>query len=693
MTIAGLNLPLQVPWERMCVSQDMLESDVCSEDHLPKWRSSIAVWRYVPEEEYQIYTGRKIVYLKVTATITGYQPRDKELEGRFRGPPKSRTDVDSILDSFMPCTGAIVQVTIGPHDTHDVKLVDYPYFMDFQPKKRELYEMATDTQERISRSLEETKVGKASGTAQSQEVLDVDQGYSSGGSGGVSVVGTGAGGSSSAAAQGQWGSKHLSSDQLSVNRSSDESRERRETQSHTTQLSQMYNLLDSYHVGTNRAVFLISPRPHVLDEPSGLVKGPRPVDGIQEFFLVVNQPKDQEHLCVSVRLDTGHLTTVPILDFERRPAPTVGCEAHPPLPTKEDPSAPEHQLAVLDADDGERVGTFYYACHQTTDHKSNSFNAPSGFLIEDWNELPGRHVDIFGSSQVEITPSGGTLTVTCDATSRRCFFRRWDVDWGYQFHAPDVSGVMLGSSVREVEPLLRSITKTKKIGDKKVLLLTTRGVCCCTDGTELVRGGVLGVGAIDASPDLVRFDKAKVTKTAGVDATHSSGAVAWRGPGNRMAEEIGAVSLSSWERDGPTMTAREANELGARIKEGILRLHSISNAPAVPYVETDLFIHQVQQQLAQSPEGRAILTESVGNLVRGRVGKKLAEHLDRRGASLARGSIVEMPTEQLAEVTGLAPAAARRLKLQALGFSFSGRTDGDEVQDGGDVQEHPATSD
>ena len=125
--------------------------------------------------------------------------------------------------------------------------------MDFQPKKRELYEMATDTKERMSRSVEGLDIRKASGTTQGLEVLDVDQGGSVGG--GVSVFGTG--GNFSTSSQGQWGTKQMSTNEQALARSTDESRERRELSSHTTQISQLYNLFNSYHLGTNRGLFFL----------------------------------------------------------------------------------------------------------------------------------------------------------------------------------------------------------------------------------------------------------------------------------------------------------------------------------------------------------------------------------------------------------------------------------------------------
>src|SRR5579859_6523897 len=178
MAIIGLNLPTDIPWEQVCVTQDMMAIAACEAHHPPKWQTSIAISQYVPEEEYQVYTGRKITYLKVTCSITGFQPRDKEVEGRinFGGVSVQTIDnIDSLLETYLPCTGALIQVAVSPHTKFSgapgATLDKYPYFMDFQPKKRELYEMVTETGERSSRSLESLKVGKASGNSESLEVL------------------------------------------------------------------------------------------------------------------------------------------------------------------------------------------------------------------------------------------------------------------------------------------------------------------------------------------------------------------------------------------------------------------------------------------------------------------------------------------------------------------------------------------
>ena len=331
-----LNLPTDIPWRRICVTRDMLDRVVCDERLPGKWRSSIAVFKYRPPDEYQEFDDYDITYLKVTATIAGYQPLDQEIQGQINWGGvnvESLPGLTDLLNTYNPCHGAILQVVAGPADDDDDIPIDrYPFFIDFEPKKRELFEVATDTHEKQSRSIQAVNVTKSAGSTQSLEVLDVDMGGSVGGQ--ATIFGTGGGFSTSS--QGQWGTKRLNADESMASQSSDVAQEKRETYSFSTQLSQMYHLLDSYHLGTNRAVFFIQPRPHTLEEPSGFVRGPRPVEGIEEFFLIVAQPKRQRDYCVSVRLDTSHLTKTPIMDYDRKTDVSEMANASAPIPTRND---------------------------------------------------------------------------------------------------------------------------------------------------------------------------------------------------------------------------------------------------------------------------------------------------------------------------------------------------------------------
>lgn len=316
-----LNLPTDIPWVRKCVSQDMIDDRLCDVKSPLRWRSSIAVFEYKPEDEFQNYEGMTISYLKVTCTITGYQEDPKEIGLNYRGLKSFWRDQPGIenylevLQKYYACYGAILEVTVGPENTN-TRIENYPYFLDFEPKKRELFELASDTQERMSRSIESLNVTKSAGTTQSTEVFDIDMG--GGGFGIKANVGPIGGAFNYAAPNGQWGTKRMNAEESMSGRSSDVGQEKRETFSHTTQISQMYHQLDSYHIGTNRALFFIHPRPHTIETEHTFVNGPRNIEGIQEFMFVVARPKQVENVCVETYLETGHIGKVPVFETEKR---------------------------------------------------------------------------------------------------------------------------------------------------------------------------------------------------------------------------------------------------------------------------------------------------------------------------------------------------------------------------------------
>jgi hypothetical protein len=76
--------------------------------------------------------------------------------------------------------------------------------------------------------------------------------------------------------------------------------------SHTTSFNQLYQLLNAYHLGTNRCVFLVAPRPHIVTRETGqidfnLLDGPRRLEGIQNFFLVVECPNSSRDCVLPIR--------------------------------------------------------------------------------------------------------------------------------------------------------------------------------------------------------------------------------------------------------------------------------------------------------------------------------------------------------------------------------------------------------
>lgn len=316
-----LSLPTDIPWVRKCVSTDMLDRNLCDRTAPYRWRSSIAVFQYEPDAENQTYDGMVITYLKVSCTITGYQEHPKEigldrtgLRSYWAHSPAIENYLN-VLEAYYPCYGAILEVAVGPDNEKNTTLDDYPYFLDFEPKKRELYELVTDTGETMSRSLESVELGKSNTSVASHEIVDIDKGWAAAANIEYEGVKVGASGSH----QYESGTRDVTQEQSQNVRNSDASQESRETQSHTTQLTQMYHQLDSYHLGTNRAVFFVHPRPHTIENEHTFVNGPRNIEGIQEFVFAVVRPKTVAGLCVEAYLETGHIGKIPHAVLEEVP--------------------------------------------------------------------------------------------------------------------------------------------------------------------------------------------------------------------------------------------------------------------------------------------------------------------------------------------------------------------------------------
>jgi len=183
-------------------------------------------------------------------------------------------------------------------ETIPYSLADYPHIIDFEPKRRDLYQSATETGEILTASVSSVSVDKSYGTMESSESAISHTGkYESP----ETQYGKG---SAAHTMSHKRGDQHTQSSSTTT----DASRERRESLSTTTHLSQMYNILNSYHQGTNRATFLMLPRPHTLPttEFRTFAQGLREIEGIQEFILVVSRPKDIEGLCIEASLETGH---------------------------------------------------------------------------------------------------------------------------------------------------------------------------------------------------------------------------------------------------------------------------------------------------------------------------------------------------------------------------------------------------
>ena len=354
MSIQTLAPPLDITWTRMAYSRDMVDTNFGDFTFGPKWRSSLAVYYYlVPEEDTaDDYPNSRIVYLKFTCSITGYNPSEAlanakqvaENSGALDDLQRSTWEVISGSGwsaKYWPCLGAIMQLAVYPNGGENVGPDDYPFILDFEPKKREMFEAVTEGSEVLSGSAAKTEITKGSTSVNELEI---------GAHAGFGVGPFSAGGSVT----------HTSTDTTVNQNTTDTSREARETLSRTTQSSQMYQLFNGYHLGSNRALFVVAPRPHTVSDTSqtefNLIDGARKLEGIQEVFVVVHMPKTLAGFCMQAGLDTGHQVTTPVpyqafmgrrIDDGGPILPNGGPDpVPPPNPPPPPPSTPIQQLVV-----------------------------------------------------------------------------------------------------------------------------------------------------------------------------------------------------------------------------------------------------------------------------------------------------------------------------------------------------------
>jgi hypothetical protein len=632
MAITGLDLPIDIPWERLCVTRDMLDPATTAAAMPPLWQTSIAIYRYVPPDESQVYPNRRLVYYKVTCTITNYQPKSEQITGlieagEFTSGYMLDAEVQRRLSTSLPCTAAVVQVSVSPSETG--KPVEaFPYFIDAQPRQRVLYEQVTEGQERASRSLEGLQIRKSAGTSESQEVLDVD----TGGGVNVGVGGVGVGGQRS----GEWGSKSMSKQDADRITTTDGSREQRETVSFTTQLSQMYTLLQAYHLGTNRVFFYITPRPHVVEPPTGIA-GPRKLDGIQDLFLIVSQAKGDALPCITARLDTGHLSILPTFDFDRSQPPQIlTLDIPAPAPLTNDPS----QIATTDGNDAA------YNCFFKSVTASNDLTAPPGFIIEntaDIENIATGRPSVTNTSSVVMSPDRRMLTIRGTATGYACH-RGIGGDIGNVLTVgplrhvglepwPDTKGAEAGHVRRSVRADFRSELPSKKVGEQYALALTMRQLTCCGAAKEV-------------PPKLVTVVPIDVYEIEPIEP----------GP-------------------APRFTLATANDLQRRIGEETLRLSSaIPDAAAAPAQDDAFVMETLMAGAIGDPRRRQAMTASAesAGLTKSEVAK-LAEALGRSGQTLSRADVLGIPDAVMTSVLETSRTSLMRLRLAAAGIPIRTR--------------------
>jgi hypothetical protein len=477
MAFTTLRFPEDIKWKRLCVTESMMDPTVCDRLRPLRWRSSAALFTYEPPEDEQLYPDHLVSYLKVVATITGYQPDGEEIgvpDDEWEDLP-GIADFENVLAEYYPCYGALLEVVVGPPENADGApanrpLAQYPFIASIEPQKRELFELVSETGEQTSRSVQGVNIKQGSTTTDSTESMDVFGGF------GMQSTYAGTGGGSNLS--GQWGTKDLNSTERVDLKTTDALEEMRNTLSRTTNLTQMYSLLQSFHTGTNRAVFLLQPRPHIVQHNATFINGPRQLEGVQEVFLVVMRPKGQEHPCVLVDLETAHLGFRSEFTTEKR--------------------IDTHSLHIL-AKAEDRGGSLGDDSHTEEVSDSTTYVPPAGWEIEGYEiaSVNGQRIE-------EHHVDWGPIFLTIFGT----------VTW--RFEDRTFGNLLLDGTLDvTVRINLRNKTPTKT-GEVETLFLTGRRLCCCANGLVPLPGRRPPitdwvVGELDLSRYKLRFTSGPAT--------------------------------------------------------------------------------------------------------------------------------------------------------------------------------------
>ncbi len=357
----GIRNTTAIPWKVLSASPDMMDAVAGFGSFPTVWRSSLAIAAYEPPVDEEIEArlcGQRITYVKVTCSLTGYEPRSGESETiTFDNEPL--IELDRLTSRYLGCYGALLNVAFYPGDASPGSRIAperLPHILDFSPKSRELIRSITETGEVLTGSARSLAFDESRTTTEKSETtVGVEAGVEQSG-----VKATGK-------LEHTWGS----TDEQKRGQSSGASDTTQRSEKLSTTMDQMYSLLTGYHTGTNRGSVLMLARPGTLEATNRrtFVQGLRMLEGVQDFVFVVARPPGVNGLCVEAALDTGHFPDdaepIPEEEPETRSF-TFTVRAHVagrgglPLGEAENrgdefviPSGPTHTFSLADRPDGE----------------------------------------------------------------------------------------------------------------------------------------------------------------------------------------------------------------------------------------------------------------------------------------------------------------------------------------------------
>jgi hypothetical protein len=400
---------------------------------------------------------------------------------------------------------------------------------------------------------------------------------------------------------------------------------------------------------------------------------------------VVAQLKEQEDFCVSLRLDTSHLTKTAIMDYDRKSESTSIATANAPVASDHDIPAERivgARACFIDCWD------VHYQCYRTQAQDTVTYSAPTGYRIESYNNLISEATH--GSTSVVVTPNGQTLNINAEANGHICYEgSEVCVD------CPDTIQAWAGHARRQVQVNLVSTTPTKQIGEEEVLMITTRGLCCCASGIGRYKFNerVVGIRAIPAqlavsraaasyAASFVAAGPAPMRTALGhTHAVDGEPCVECADKAHRAAAGSPQAASATGRVSEARYTLQQVNELSNFIKAETIR--SLNDPYVVPqkFIETNFFAKQLEYKVLQTRQGREIIRSQDALRLPNEAVSRLASYLKKDTNSVTLEDVLTFRNADLAKIVGLDEAELQRMKLASLGIAFKNSNTGEK--DGG----------
>jgi hypothetical protein len=119
----SMSLPINIPWKIIAVLPEMMDTQFCNKQFPFNWRTSLAISAYEPklEDMPTEFCNERITYLKITCSITGYQPSREEVnDGYAKFPNVSQETLDKIFSQYLACYGVLLNVAVFPYNTEKI---------------------------------------------------------------------------------------------------------------------------------------------------------------------------------------------------------------------------------------------------------------------------------------------------------------------------------------------------------------------------------------------------------------------------------------------------------------------------------------------------------------------------------------------------------------------------------------------